>query len=352
MKEHIASALRDEIANGKWKAGDCLPPIKILAQRFGTSVIPVQQAIGQLQYEDWVVPKIGDGTYVTGRRATSNPSAVALLISKGHVHDELIGLILDRLQARGICSAIVKDNPMTADVLIRDVIRSARVVFVGSSAGHFPYEAFKGISLQAKRVIGLLVWGHRELAPQVDRVLVDHEAGGRLVADRLWEAGHRRVVVLGTQTMVDAGSGSATNASGRSFEAAWKEKGGECQGLADEPVPGNEPRVVPEILLASVRGPKAATAVFGLRDYEAWQAQSILAGYDESLLRRIPIVGYGNTPWSQAARPPFSSVDWNIPAVAVEACRRFDAFWDQADPPAPGCCRIAPQWIGRGETPV
>jgi len=61
----IATALREEIADGVWPAGTALPTIPALIERFGVSRITVRGAIDQLAAENLVYTG-----YIDGRRGT------------------------------------------------------------------------------------------------------------------------------------------------------------------------------------------------------------------------------------------------------------------------------------------
>ena len=57
-----------------------------------------------------------------------------------------------------------------------------------------------------------------------------------------------------------------------------------------------------------------------MRDAELIALRNALRRCAPDSLERLYLMGYGNTPWSYAADPPFSSVDWNLEKVADEVC--------------------------------
>ena len=347
-KQYIAVTLRNEIAAGIWKSGDCLPPIKVLAERFGTSIAPVHQALVALENEGLVKRRVGAGTFVTSCRPVANPAKTALFINTtGHLFGDLAHLLLDHLHHRSIYPVAVEGGHENATPIIRAAAEAANLLIVHGNM-HFRFSALEGISLKNKHIIGLLDWESSSLLDQVHRVLVDHAAGGRLLAEHLLAAGHRRVLVLGTATMVNETEGRPCNVAGVGFEALWREHGGTIRVLASHGREGlPDPVIDPASFLAIMRGPDAPTAIVGLRDFEAWQAQDILVKVAPELYAAVTITGYGNTPWSQAARPPLSTVDWNIRAVAEATCRRIDAIFDGNELGAPGVEMIPPIFINR-----
>ena len=44
------------------------------------------------------------------------------------------------------------------------------------------------------------------------------------------------------------------------------------------------------------------------------------------LAASVEIIGYGNTPWSQAGHPPFSTIDLDLERMADETTRVIEAL--------------------------
>lgn len=348
MRTYIASVLREDIASGKFKPGECLPPIKTLAVRFGTSISPVHQAFAELEAEGLVVRRVGAGTFVTDRRPIGDPAHVAMFADIGaHLFGELAGMVLNQLHRLRVYPVTINADHENAEDLLRNAVPAARLVII--VGGALAPDMLGTLSLKGKTVIGVTVPDGEAADTIPCKVMVDHAAGGRLVAEHLRAGGHRRVLMLGTGTMIDekAGRASPFHPAGMAFGRLWTEWGGTVQVLASEHVAGEgDPRVVPARFRAAFSGPKPPTAVFGLRDFEAWQAQDILQSAPRGPLRGVEVVGYGNTPWSQAARPPISTVDWNLAAVATEACRMISAALT-GSLTVPECRRIEPVFIDR-----
>lgn len=351
MRVHIGTLLRQDIAFGKLKPGDCLPPIKTLAERFGTSISPVHQAFRDLEKEGLVDCRIGDGTFVTDLRPIANPLDVALVASlRAHVYGDLAGILLDKLHQLRIYPVTINAEHDNGEALLRNAVPAAKVLILIQSGG-FSEDTLKQLSQKGKRLISILGWEQAppEIAHLMWRVLADNAQGGRLVAEHLWSRGCRRVVVLGTNTMVDNATDAVLpwSASGTAFAGAWRERGGELRVLAGNSVPGaTDPTIDAGDLLSRMRETTRPTGVFGLRDFEAWQAQDILLNDARHRFDKVPIIGYGNTPWSQAARPPLSTVDWNLNGIAAEACRLIEAAVTNTLG-EPECHVVAPRLIVR-----
>ena len=105
------------------------------------------------------------------------------------------------------------------------------------------------------------------------------------------------------------------------FAEAWLEHGGELEHIsfADTNPEDDIPIYGEEQILTCFDRPDAPTALFGARDVDAWCVQGVLARHRPGILGRLCVVGSGNTPWSQAAQPPFTTLDWNLEHIARQA---------------------------------
>ncbi|MEA2592855.1 MAG: GntR family transcriptional regulator, partial [Actinomycetota bacterium] len=63
----IREALRQEIDAGRYPPGSPLPSQRLLAERFGVTLMTVRQAIGLLEEEGVVTTRQGSGTFVRQR---------------------------------------------------------------------------------------------------------------------------------------------------------------------------------------------------------------------------------------------------------------------------------------------
>ena len=66
------------------------------------------------------------------------------------------------------------------------------------------------------------------------------------------------------------------------------------------------------------------TAIFGGREIEVWLAQSLVLRRRRELLARLDVVGYGNTPWSEAGHPPFTTVAFDLERIVAEVMGVMD----------------------------
>lgn len=62
--EQIKNAIREEILNGKLKAGEKLPSVRVLARELSISILTVKKAYDELESEGFIESRQGLGTFV------------------------------------------------------------------------------------------------------------------------------------------------------------------------------------------------------------------------------------------------------------------------------------------------
>ncbi len=339
-KRHIEDELRRQILRGTYPPGSRIPPVKELAERFGICVATVQKALDRLESQAFIVRRHGSGTFVRERpRELTMADAVALcMITGGHVHSELYRLLNIGLQNAG---RIV----FSLDINDEDVVRRLRQLYVsgvpafivfGSPYRRQIYPAIEEFVDAGRKVIGILDWRVDALQGRISKILVDHEEGGRDAAGHLFRRGHRRALLLGSSTMI-ADLRPETPArlrnQGFGFVQEWERLGGSWSSL-ESYSPEGEPYPTPLLDAEKLRAEFAAephpTAVFGIRDVEAWVCQNIISEQIPGLRGKIEIFGYGGTPWSLAGHPPFSTMDFDLEAVAEAVCSTLETKSSEA----------------------
>jgi DNA-binding LacI/PurR family transcriptional regulator len=221
------------------------------------------------------------------------------------------------------------NHPDFARVLRRTSLSQANF-FIVHGTQYFPFDLLKTKAFAHKTVIGILDWESEVLADTTHRVLLDHTAGGRQVAAHFRKVGHRKVLLAGNGQMLWFAKQEERRfpGSGHGFLEEWGDPDGSLESCivleSGASVEGPEA----DQLLALLAGPDAPTAVFALMDANGAWIQSVLLARAPQLLKKIELVGYGNTPWSQAAHPAFSSVDWNLEAVVRATSAVIDGVQD------------------------
>jgi DNA-binding LacI/PurR family transcriptional regulator len=231
-----------------------------------------------------------------------------------------------------LCRGLRREKmfPLTADISELAVADKERVVQLAATGGapffiayvnsYFPARALTAPVFRNKILIGILDWQTDLPIKNAHRVIIDHARGGRLAASHLAGRGHRHVLISATETMladIDRPS-SASGVAGRVFAEQWRRAGGAISTIcAHVPTSGN-PNVDSDALRAIFRRPNPPTAVFGPMDAAVWACRQAMSENMKAAMDRAEFLGYGNTPWSHSATPPFSTVDWNLEAMVHE----------------------------------
>lgn len=74
LVRQLADAVRDQVVDGRLRAGDRLPSSRALAAELGTARAVVEQAWAQLVAEGWLEGRHGRGTFVVGVPSSAPPA--------------------------------------------------------------------------------------------------------------------------------------------------------------------------------------------------------------------------------------------------------------------------------------
>lgn len=93
----IKNYLLEELANGRWKEGEAVPPEQALARQFGVSRMTVNRAVRELTDEQVLIRVQGSGTYVAKRKYQATLIAIKSIADevrdRGHVHSSRVQLL-------------------------------------------------------------------------------------------------------------------------------------------------------------------------------------------------------------------------------------------------------------------
>ncbi len=352
VRDRVRDALLLDITSQRRPVGAKLESIDRLARSFNASTFPVREALSELEAKGYVVSKHGSGTYVTANHPplTVADSVMLCMEAHAHVYGELSVLLLGRLMGQGFLPGVVDLSITDCDLpLLHRALASSARFFVIHGRRYFDFQPLARAALPNRHFIGVINWNTDLDIPNVHRILADSAAGGRLVAQYLFDRGHRHVLVLGTDTMINSikmcFEKYGTDGSG--FVEAWEALGGTWESMCSTVVEGAEIKLAEKELLDHFRGAKVPTAIFGLRDVEAWHAQSILLKRMPIMAASLEVVGFGNTPWSQAGHPPFTTVDLNIEEIADRTLERLLALRSGQDVDVQAPVMVAPRMVVR-----
>jgi DNA-binding LacI/PurR family transcriptional regulator len=331
MSDYIADVLSGEIVAGRRPPGSRLPSMRLLAKRFKTSVFPVQQAVVSLADQGYVEQRHGSGVIVRDRPAALKMTDNVMLCmqSTGHVFGELACLLHNGLHDLGLFASVLDTSHGDGVQILRQAQYSEARILICHGGPHFRYHALEQDRVSRKCLIAVLDWESDWFLDQVHRIVLDHPAGSQRVAEHLWAAGHRHVLLAAPDDMLARaakwdGKGECPpekNVQGAGFAVDWERRGGRVTPLEDYLFsqliwsPSHLDR-----LCALLDAGDPPTALFGLRDVDVWEIREELRRVRPDILKRLAFVGQGDTPWSQASHPPFTTLNWRLDEIAPLAC--------------------------------
>ncbi len=345
----IATHLLKDIQQGVWPVGARLDTMRDLADRFETSVRSIHAALSELERKGYVVCRQGAGTYVarTAPEFTLADTAVLCLEAKGHIFGDLTALLcqgLHELNMLPITADLSRGSPNHLQEIMRRAASGAAPFFIMHLTRHFPAQALLTPPFAHKTLIGILEWSTQVQIEQAHRVLVDHAAGGRLMADHLAEQGHRHVLILGPDNMIAEldrlDSFTCRHAWG--FAQQWRKDDRRLSALTVTLSPNGEHTIDPRQLMALLNSSDPPTAVFGLMDASTRACQHALLEHAPNRLKSLAWAGYANTPWCRDTPIPFTSVDWRIDEVVRETLSII-ARIRSGEHVQPKCIQITPR---------
>ncbi|TCM18131.1 LacI family transcriptional regulator [Novosphingobium sp. PhB165] len=258
------------------------------------------------------------------RQHVSDPFFLTLL---GYLADELTEGGYDLMLSRAIPDG-------TSDWLERMTSSGMvdGVIVIGQS------DQFAVIEQVAANYRPLVVWGHQRPGQTHCVVGTDNEAGGRMAARHLIDAGARRLVFLGDTSGMEIAMrfrGAAAEA-----EAAGIPLSHLSAGLAGEDM-GSQIRSVLAEMDMAVDGIVAAT------DLVAMSALRALHEIGRAVPGDMQVIGYDNLPLAAQTMPPLTTIRQEIAAGARAMVERLKARIEGEN--APGLV-MAPALVRRAST--
>lgn len=355
LREQIYDRLYAEITAADSYEGKRLAPVSELAQMLGTSIRTVQLALDQLHSEGYIYRRRGVGTFVARQAPALEVSDQCVVAMP--MHDEiwsvLTGQIVRELHLSGRIPFTIDTRHPDAAALLHRAARGPINTFILRGNRAFPFHLLDQPAFRNKQIIAVEEWATQEVRPNMHFVLHDYAYGGQQLAAHLLNRRHRRVVIVAAPdslAKLQSRDGILCGTSrGRSFIDYWTEHGGTWVGLPIRETPTSLSGIDLDLgaLLDELVGPDPATAVFGYRDVEAWTVQSLLHRHRPDLLKQVEIVGYGDTFWSRAARPPLTTVAYPLEDTAQWIRQLFDTQFSLGQTAESKRLLVRPQLIDR-----
>lgn len=102
LPEEMASSLKNQIKQAKWKPGERLPTEPELMKMFGVSRSTVREAIRILSHSGWIRVKQGQGTFVETILPDTTPFSNQLK-NADEVHLDEVRMLLERKIVEKVC---------------------------------------------------------------------------------------------------------------------------------------------------------------------------------------------------------------------------------------------------------
>jgi DNA-binding LacI/PurR family transcriptional regulator len=335
----VYERLRRKITASGRNTGDKLAPVKDLAERCDASVFTVHQALRDLQDDGYVEVRHGRGTFVTSRhRPVDMAETVTLCMhARGHIFSDLVSLLMEHLADRGRIGTLLgmEATHCGTEEMVRRIAHSESRTLMVQAGMHFPFEVFDYPGMRNKNIVAVLSWASARRWDGLYRVVHDREAGAKLVVDHLRQRGHQRVLVIGTLTQISQLTHEKPDelCAAYPFARHWSEAGGQWVSMQSHSRPGRRGMLLDEErFLSFFDEPKPPTAIFGLRDVEAWLAQDTLLRRRPGLKEEVDVIGYGKTTWSEAGHPPIPTVDFDLQQIVKSAMQVLDEIKAAGEP--------------------
>lgn len=326
-----------------------MPSVRKLADRFGTSVFPVHKALAKLRDQGYVVTEPRAGTFVADpTRAFELSETVVLgLGTREHVWGELDLMLATRLHQDGLVPITVDAKTEEGRERLISLARSEAQAIVIRGRGGLPGDIFQSPPLSNKIVVGVVEW----FGPQnihCLRVLSDFQAGGRMAAEYFAKQGHENALLAAPQpSQIYGDKISHVARHVHSFREWWESSGRDWKPVTVNGWEDRKPILDEQEVLSALDPDKfGATVVFSYMDVLVWQIQRILRSGNPDRLGSVEMMGYFNTPWSEAAHPPLSSVDLNLSTIADETVKMLEKAI-KGQTPDQECKTIPPKLVLR-----
>lgn len=237
--------------------------------------------------------------------------------SRTFVYQAILAGVQEALQPIGATAEteIATDAAPLSGPFSHDLDPSTALIFVGLTPGE---EALK--TLRVRKVPVVLV-NSSDPGMTTDTVTPNNFLSGRLAAQHLLDYGHRRLLILTTE------SRSTTMRRAQGFQLGISERAGDGASLiaSIEVDERDTDRLAQQVIEALDAHASRATAMFCTSDILAFHAIQGLRTLGKRAPKDMSIIGFDNTPVSTMISPQLTSikVDWRLIGMeAVNLLRR------------------------------
>ncbi len=334
--ETIKAGVVQDIVAGRYDVGTVLPPADELASRHQCSTATVRRALTELAGEGVVRRVRAKGTVV--RRRPGLGTAWVVLPTDDHLRlilqDPVYHALIDAGFEVTLLPGSIEPQRLAAQVQRQRGLSSERqlLVWLGS-------EQPTNLESVLPVVDALVAYslGQVPLPAGAGLVMPDHQRSARLVVEHLLGLGHRRIAVAGGFTEGEATWAGRSAAYARDLvEIA----GGQCTEITLG--------ALGEARLMELVTRQGYTAFWALNDHEALTGEMRALRRGLAVPGTLSLVGRWDTPWSQRAPTPLTSLSLDPHATAAALARWLTTAVQHEDPPA--LVRVEPRLVIRQST--
>jgi DNA-binding LacI/PurR family transcriptional regulator len=324
--ETVTGKLRNLILDGHYAPDEKIPPERELAITFGVNRMTVSKALATLADDGLLVRKVGSGTYVSGRkRGRGKLTVVNVALPLSRQGDSDAGNLLGEpgvaeaayefFRDRGVKVAVsfFRDHRDLAGLLPRFAREQNAAHIIWYSLGEGTADGLR--LLQRAGHLFCLIDAY-EPGLESNFVGTDNEAGGRMAARELLQAGHRKLLYV---TLPLRQTSLLARSHGFQKEAAAGEAS--VTALAWE-AGQNMTALVTEHLRTG-----GASAIATSNDELALALAETLPGMGFPIPETVSLIGFDGLAATQYTRPPLTTLRQAFYRIGFLAAELIERQW-------------------------
>ena len=341
--EKIYDDLLSQINGGKLRPGEMAPSLRMLAKRHKSTMTCVRQAIDLLHARGLVTKRHGKGIFVAGEGERTR-RAMLICRLEGDLYGDIVQSFARRFSETNGCMLQLEELPQTkrvAAVLEEKISKDIRnggldAVFIMGN-----YGGLTEFLLPYRKDIQLFCFflNEKSIDFKCPRVVSDWLHGGRIGVRHLCDRGCRELLII---THPIDGS-NKTNVHNDFLRGCREEASASGIALTElHEVFGAHGHV--RAAVEALQGNPGIDGIYMLGDYMAAPLYPQLSKIGRSVGEDIALLGYYNTPWTEALSPELSSIELFPRKIADAVC---DMYFKNAGKPSQS---IAPEVIARASS--
>ena len=287
---------------GSLMAGERLPSLPQLMERFDASERAIMAALDELRRAGKIVRRNGVGTFVTDAgvpapspAARANNVIVAIARHDHSYFDRCMAMLARQVESSGlalICRSLAPDIGIDPDELAVGAPPLGTIFFGHEMAGVAAQVAARG-----ERAV-LVAMPMTSEPPGCPNIYSDRGQGDYLLTRHLLELGHRRFAYFPWNDQF--------------AEAAAKRAGARCSGVSLSTALVDQWSQSPKLIPAFFKRPEAPTAVLTWNDHLAMRLLGLFSRAGLRVPDDVSVAGYDNLPEGSLVHPGLTTVDGDI----------------------------------------